>query len=131
MQTPPVVKYRAYDKATKKIAEVENIDFGTQMVKIAFPQEISGQPVHPLTYYRKWDEVVFLRFTGYKDKHGREIYDRDKVRGLVVLSAKIPPATVFLNESDQSFYINGWPMRPIKFKDCENLGSTLTMEDKL
>ncbi|MBU6048331.1 YopX family protein [Lacticaseibacillus paracasei] len=59
------IKFRAWDKENKKMAQVSRIDFGPGGIKYLV------------------DDSVLLEYTGLHDKNGREIYESDilKVTG--------------------------------------------------
>ena len=59
------IKFRAWDKENKKMAQVSRIDFGPGGIKYLV------------------DDSVLLEYTGLHDKNGREIYEGDilKVTG--------------------------------------------------
>ena len=59
------IKFRAWDKENKKMAQVSKIDFGPGGIKYLV------------------DDSVLLEYTELKDKNGREIYESDilKVTG--------------------------------------------------
>ena len=77
------IKFRAFDKICNKIADVEMILFDTKQVKIAYKQFVNNIEVHPLTYYRKFDEVELMQSTGIKDQNGEEIYEKNIEYGLI------------------------------------------------
>ncbi|MES5890783.1 YopX family protein [Lacticaseibacillus paracasei] len=56
------IKFRAWDKENKKMAQVSRIDFGPGGIKYLV------------------DDSVLLEYTGLHDKNGREIYEGDIVR---------------------------------------------------
>ena len=53
------IKFRAWDKENKKMAQVSRIDFGPGGIKYLV------------------DDSVLLEYTGLHDKNGREIYEND------------------------------------------------------
>lgn len=56
------IKFRAWDKENKKMAQVSRIDFGPGGIKYLI------------------DDSVLLEYTGLHDKNGREIYEGDVVK---------------------------------------------------
>lgn len=62
------MKVKIFDKVLSKTAELEYIDFLCERVKIAYPQYISGQPVHPFTYERYFDEVEPIKIMTEAEK---------------------------------------------------------------
>ncbi|WP_273958081.1 YopX family protein [Lacticaseibacillus paracasei] len=56
------IKFRAWDKENKKMAQVSRIDFGPGGIKYLV------------------DDSVLLEYTGLKDKNGQSIYEGDIVR---------------------------------------------------
>lgn len=64
------IKYRAYIKALNWIVPVERICFDTQTVEVDLCSD---------TAEYDFDEVELMRFTGFRDEKGEEIYEGDKL----------------------------------------------------
>ena len=63
------IKFRAWDKETKKMFPVLEIDFVNEWIRMH--SEITGQHCNHL------DNLVLMQFTGLKDKTSREICEGD------------------------------------------------------
>ena len=61
------VKFRAWEKSSKEMIEVYDIDF-------------AGGIINFNTAWRGLEEVELMQYTGLKDKNGKEIYEGDIIK---------------------------------------------------
>ena len=103
------IKFRAWDKDTKQMHEVIQIDF-KNWIAIPVPQRDEDGDVYWILEQKRIQEVELMQFTGLKDKNGTEIYEGDiviiedyyeNVRiGIIVFDS----GTYKLQNLGQSFY---------------------------
>ena len=77
-------KYRAYNKQLKKMMPVLEINLDPEFGGVfvwgkAYYDADTGEHEADKDFWA-WDDIELMPFTGYKDRHDKEIYQSDRVR---------------------------------------------------
>ena len=94
------IKFRAWLKEERKMVNVETLFIGIN--RLCF-----GNSKTEDLFFRDFEEVELMQYTGLKDKNGKEIYEGD----IVVLNNIENDNMCIVRYEHSSYRLEGWSLR--------------------